>query len=159
MYCTYTSSHQRDWMCVVICLQDLFKCKKPSHKNMHSMIFMYLKLSDSQSIKSLWRSIIGRIQSFLSCWTEGVSSSLTVGLRPHSIPYLVGLYTYQHAFLKHTIREDERNDHKMVVRAFCNLITEVTFHHFYQFLLARSKSLVWSTLKGRILCKDLNTER
>lgn len=59
------------------------------------------------------------------CWTESVNSSLTVALRLTQFLGLVGLPTYQYAFLKNIIREGNRDFYwQVVVRVFLNLVTE-----------------------------------
>lgn len=89
--------------------------------------------------------VVGRIQSFVNYWTEGLSS-LSCGL-------------LQHGSLLHQSQQGRESASEMEVKIFYNLITEVTSEHIYHILLVRSESLGAHTLMGKGLHMSVNTRR
>lgn len=110
-----------------------------------------------------WSTSISLRRMFLSaCCTKSLSSSLGVdwGLPSVLPPRLIHWAIHNRAvsFISEQVREQER-ERKMEVRAFCNLISGATFHHFCHILFIGNKSLGPVHTQWRKLQKDVKASR
>lgn len=93
------------------------------------------------------------VECQLDIWLLGIPNFLLSGLLTG--PFLhhgrLHLQSSQENFLLQTA--NHKNHHLITLAIQCNQIKRMTRHHFCHILVARSKSQVLSTLKGRKLYK------
>lgn len=87
--------------------------------------------------------VVGGIQFFMGCWTEGLSSSMAIDQRQPSCSYGPlhrAAYNMTTGFIKASKEEKSwrESTNKMVVTVFYNLITGVTLHHFCHIVFIRN---------------------
>lgn len=95
--------------------------------------------------------VVGRIQQFTGCKTEGLRNLLIVSWGLPSLPGSKGLPMYWLNSLKPAKEKEsvKTGTSWSEVTILCNIMVDMAAHHHCHILLVRSKPQVPSTLKGR----------